>query len=69
MLLDVGDLNAKVGKENEGKENIMGKHGCGNINENGDRLVDLCEVNNQIIGGTIFPHKDIHKKRGYHLME
>lgn len=60
MLLVV--LNAKIGKENEEKENIMGKHGCGNINENGDRLVDLCEVNNLIIGGTIFPHKDIHKK-------
>jgi len=26
MLLVVEDLSAKVGKENEGKENIIGKH-------------------------------------------
>ena len=35
-------------------------HGCGNINKNRDWLVDLFQVNNLIIGGTIFPHKDFH---------
>ena len=39
----------------------MGKHGCGSINDNGERLVDFCLNNNCIIGGTIFPHKNIHK--------
>jgi hypothetical protein len=39
----------------------MGKYGCGNINDNGERLVDLCGINKLVIGGTIFPHKEIHK--------
>ncbi|XP_056017289.1 craniofacial development protein 2-like [Ostrea edulis] len=62
VLLIIGDLNAKVGSSNEGREKSMGKHGCGTINDNGERLVDICELNNCVIGGIIFPHKEIHKK-------
>ena len=57
----IGDLNAKVGRDNEGIENIMGKEGLGSKNENGDRLIDFCVRQGIVIGGTIFPHKDIHK--------
>ena len=39
----------------------MGKHGCSVINDNGERLVDFCLNNGCVIGGTIFPHKNIHK--------
>ena len=62
VLLIIGDLNAKVGSLNEGREKTMGKHGCGTINNNGERLVDICEMNNCVIGGTIFTHKKINKK-------
>ncbi|XP_055997977.1 uncharacterized protein LOC130047325 [Ostrea edulis] len=61
MLLMMGDLNAKVGADNTDCERSMGKHGCGIRNDNGERLVDFCLNNNLMIGGTIFPHKDIHK--------
>ncbi|XP_048743004.2 uncharacterized protein LOC125656441 [Ostrea edulis] len=54
-------MNAKVGSENTNVEEIMGKHGCGIRNENGEQLVDFCLSNNLVIGGTIFPHLDIHK--------
>lgn len=42
----------------------MGKHGCGEMNDklNGERLADMCGLNNLVIGETLFPHKDIHKK-------
>ena len=61
MLLIMGDLNAKVGADNTECEKSMRKHGCGTRNDNGERLIDFCLNNNQVIGGSLFPHKDIHK--------
>ena len=61
MLLIIGDLNSKVGSDNTSNERVMGTHGCGIINENGEKLIDFCATNNYVIGGTIFPHKSIHK--------
>jgi exonuclease III len=34
IVILMGDMNAKVGTENEGLEHIMGKHGLGNQNRN-----------------------------------
>ena len=39
ILIILGDLNAKVGKENIGKETTMGTHGVGDRNKNGERLI------------------------------
>ena len=61
ILLILGDLNAKVGSDNIGREHVMGKCGIGTMNDNGERLADFCEGNNLLIGGTLFQHKDIHK--------
>ena len=61
LVIVMGDLNAKVGHNNQGLERVMGKHGCGIMNENGEHLVDFCGLNNLVIGGTLYPHKDIHK--------
>ena len=57
----MGDINAKVGSDNSTCEDAKGKHGCGCINDNGQRLVDFCLNYNCVIGGTIFRHKNIHK--------
>ena len=43
VLLVLGDLNAKVGQENTGKELVMGKHGRGIRNNNGERSIELRE--------------------------
>ncbi|XP_063435995.1 craniofacial development protein 2-like [Mytilus trossulus] len=61
ILIVLGDMNAKVGNDNLDRERFMGKHGLGTINENGELLVDFCEDNDLVIGGTLFPHKNIHK--------
>ncbi|PIK40142.1 putative craniofacial development protein 2-like [Apostichopus japonicus] len=61
MVIITGDMNAKVGADNKDKETVMGKHGTGVINNNGERLVDFCGLNNFVISGTLFPHKEIHK--------
>ncbi|VDP44391.1 unnamed protein product [Schistosoma curassoni] len=57
----MGDLNTKVGIDNTGYEDIMGRHGLGKRNGNGERFANLCALNKLVIGGTIFPHKRIHK--------
>ena len=61
MILVIGDLKAKVGTDNANIEQVIGKHGCGIRNENGEQLIDFCLTNKCIIGGTVFPHRNIHK--------
>lgn len=31
----------------------------GNRKDNGERLVDICAMNNLVIGGTLFTHRDV----------
>jgi hypothetical protein len=50
MLLVLGVLNAKVGSDNKGRENIMGKE---EINTNVERLCDFCQENNLITGDSV----------------
>ena len=57
----MGDFNAKVGSDNRGYEEVMGQHALGEMNENGERFADLCELNDLVIEGSIFAHKRIHK--------
>lgn len=59
----MGDMNAKVGMDNAGREEVMGKHGArAEMNENGERWADFCQANELVIGGTLFPHKECHKR-------
>ncbi|VDP36616.1 unnamed protein product [Schistosoma margrebowiei] len=57
----MGDSNAKVGIDNTGYEDIFGRHGLEERNENGEEFANLCAFSTLVIGGTIFPHKRIHK--------
>ncbi|KAK3740237.1 hypothetical protein RRG08_054258 [Elysia crispata] len=57
----MGDANAKVGSDNISCEEVIEKQGLGVMNDNGERFADFCSLNDLVIGGTIFPHKDIHK--------
>ena len=61
VLMVIGDLNARVGEYNTGKERAMGTQGFGCANNNGERLSDLCVESRLVIGGTLFMHRDIHK--------
>ena len=45
----MGDFNAKIGSNNRGYEEVMGTHGIGVMNENGEMFADLCLFNRLII--------------------
>ena len=57
----MGDFNAKIGSDNKGREQVMGRPGEGEINANGEIFVDICAFNSMVTGGSMFPHKRIHK--------
>ncbi|VDO76295.1 unnamed protein product [Schistosoma margrebowiei] len=59
MTILMGDFNGKVGTDNTGYQDIMGRHGLGERNKNGERFANLCAFNKLVIGGTIFPRKRI----------
>ena len=61
LTIVMGDLNTKFGSDNVYCDRAFGKHGCGTWNENGERLIDFCNMNTLVIGGTLFPHQDTHK--------
>ena len=61
IMILMGDMNAKIGGNNNGYELIMGKEGPGTMNENGERFAEACADNNLVIGGSVFQHKNIHK--------
>jgi len=60
VIIVMGDMNAKIGSNNEGLERVMGRHGIENMNENGELFSELCASCDLIIGGTVFPHKTCH---------
>ena len=59
----IGDLNATVVSYNANGKTIMGTHGGGDMNENGELFCDFCAKNGLSIGGTLLPHKKSHKLR------
>ncbi|XP_062602943.1 craniofacial development protein 2-like [Saccostrea cucullata] len=65
MVIVMGDVNAKVGSDNTGRDACIGVnvHGMGQMNENGERLMDFCEMNglHVVVCNTIFAHKDNQK--------
>ena len=42
ITIMMGDFNAKIGRDNRDYEEIMGQHGLGEMNDNGERFAELC---------------------------
>ena len=57
----MGDFNTKISSINRGFEEVMGQQRLGIVNENGKLFLNMCVINRMVIGGSIFPHKRIHK--------
>ena len=61
MLLVLGDFNARVGSNFQSWRSVIGPHGMGDCNGNGERLLDFCSNNQLLVTNTWFKHKPIHK--------
>ena len=40
---------------------VIGRHELGVMNDNEERLADLCALNKLVLGGSVFRHRRIHK--------
>jgi len=56
-----------VGRDSEAWEKILGKHGLGNENSNGTRILSLCAVHQLSITNTLFQQKNRRKTSWRHL--
>ena len=61
LTILIRDMNAKIRGCNVGYEEVMGTYGLGEMNNNGGRFADLCAEHELVIGGSVFPHKRMHK--------
>ena len=66
MLLFLGDFNARVGTDFQSWRSVIGPHGMGDCNHNGERLLDFCANNQLLVTNTWFKHKNIHKATWFH---
>ena len=63
VLLLLGDLNACVGRCESGEDpwrGVRGRHGLGECNGAGERILEFCAINNLTIMSTWFSKKPIH---------
>lgn len=65
-ILLLGDFNARVGREKDLWEGIIGGNGVGKVNSNGILLLSLCAKYGLIITNTIFRQKDKFKTSWKH---
>ena len=61
QLILLGDFNARVGADYDSWPSCLGKFGVGKMNENGQRLLELCTFHNLCISNSYFQTKPQHK--------
>ncbi|KAK2703111.1 hypothetical protein QYM36_018347 [Artemia franciscana] len=61
IMCVLGDLNDIVGNNEFYCPQALSRHGMCMHNKNGTMLIDFAMVNNLVIGGSLFPHRDVHK--------
>ena len=63
VKIAMGDMNAEDGTDNTGREEVMGRHGeRAEMNGNNESWADFCQAGELVICGTLFPHKEYHKR-------
>ena len=57
----LGDFNARVGADKDSWSACLGNYGTGKMNDNGQRMLELCTSHNLIITNTMFQMKPFHQ--------
>ncbi len=57
----MGNFNSKVGSNNKGYADIIGRYGLGESNERGTRMLEFCQQNELRITNTCFCHRVQHR--------
>lgn len=57
-LIVFGDLNSRIGRKTN--DVIIGPYGEINLNDNGERLIEVCQSHQLKIANGFYKHKDIH---------
>ncbi|KAI0237747.1 L-xylulose reductase [Lamellibrachia satsuma] len=65
-LIVLGDFNARVGRDHETWERVIGHHGMGNENANGSLLLNMCAEYQLTITNTLFQQANKYKTSWMH---
>ena len=57
----LGDFSARVSSNHHSSPNIVSHQGIGKMNDNGQRLLELCSFHKLCVTNTYFTNKDCHK--------
>ena len=65
-IILAGDLNARVGTSYHLWDKVLGRHGVGQCNTNGLRLLSLCAEHELALTNTMFQLRNMHKTTWMH---
>ena len=65
-IILLGDFNARVGTDTNAWRKVIGNHGIGMANANGNRLLSICAEHKLVITNTVFQQCDKYKTTWMH---